>query len=253
MTANEAKPYYTKEEWQTAFKIASVRNPWDRLVSLYAQRMFLLQNYGETEDAAANQLLVKCGCYNISAAQVPGGWDTTQDDEIIQATFGSASPYECSFDHFLKRCAPLATRVPVVVERPDGTTFDSTMYENAAGLPQLGYYTETDSMQRLGHSPIALDFIMREENVQEHLVEALVAAGYNSSLAEACGASLLHVSAPLGYSHADASDFFPTKELQGVAKRLFAVDSEYFGYEFNVSGPMDVPYRSGWSKKEDPS
>jgi len=203
--AIEAMAYYTEEEWQHAFKITFVRNPWEREVSMWAMKMTDVVAQATPAGARAfgyAENMTQCGCTNSLqphlAPRLP--------EDVVEAEF------PCSYAFWLDHCP----------ESPD----HFRITEHSFLVDENG----------LDPDHVLVDFAGRTENMQKHLELALLAAGNNETLSAACAASLLHNDH--GSSHGPYADYYSS--THSIEMPYFNVDAAAFNYTFNVSGPMNV-------------
>jgi len=271
MTVQQARKYYTEDEWDSSYKVSFVRNPWDRIVSLWAfwmeeihkLELEVSQSTGNpansslrTEDdpylssRAVKLSLSACGCNRYSEQIVLTA--SKQRNGIIRGGANILVPpapalltnegddvsvgnhsYYCSFTRFVAGCADL-NEVQHVTDTLNGVKFNTTLFYNVAKLPQLAWIT--DEFGKFG-----VDFVGRTENLTNHFYELLVAAGNHPEHAAACANSTQKLMATKNHEAYDA--YYGNSMVLEKTNTLFQDDATFFGYNFNKPAPPTPVYK----------
>ena len=223
-SAQAARSFYTSVEWDHAYKITFVRNPWSRMVSFWAMLMSYSANppsdiLEEVAYLKAN-ILQPCGCMasNTSAKGLqPEGAEYFIDEPTLT----------CDLAYFVKNCVP------------------------AAYLTSLNFIQDADGQleasMKLDAEHIMLDFVGRTENLQAHLEQALVAAGNDAASSAACAASL--IDNDHGITHSSYETYFEPAidhayyTAADILSPTFQSDANAFGYDFNATDPTAVVFQ----------
>lgn len=238
MRSAEARQYYTEVEWQRAYKITFVRNPWQRLVSAWAQKMKMLVNYTRGVvpkpphvEADAMKMLA-CGCW----------WDNSsartsrrlRSEQASSATAALDASFPCSFEYWIESCHEA---------QEESRTGSGFTHSTGSQLEFTTPFSKWSQLNLLSANAVLrltlVDFIGRTENLREHLRQSLVAAGNSEALAAACAASLPHITH--GSSHLPYAGYYHT--IRTVQRDALINDGRVLGYEFNQSAtPIGVVF-----------
>jgi len=245
LTAEAAQRLYDPAVWDGAYKIAFVRNPWNRVVSYWAftadQANYDWWRASIESGTNVELILDTCGCTPVVAnevGQAPVSYVHTSINS--DPSLGNAS-YACSFTAFMLACADASLEITEeaqlngVVQNITWSTFTAP-----SQLDWLVASKDRPSAAALTEENSLVDFVGRNENLQEHFYAALVAAGNDEAVARACADSLPNDNSVW---HDTADKYFGTAKVMSRAADLFRKDAETFGYAFNESGPVDVIFR----------
>jgi len=245
LTAEAAQRLYDPAVWDGAYKIAFVRNPWNRVVSYWAftadQANYDWWRASIESGTNVELILDTCGCTPVVAnevGQAPVSYVHTSINS--DPSLGNAS-YACSFTAFMLACADASLEITAeaqlngVVQNITWSTFTAP-----SQLDWLVASKDRPSAATLTEENSLVAFVGRNENLQEHFYAALVAAGNDEAVARACADSLPNDNSVW---HDTADKYFGTAKVLSRAADLFRKDAETFGYAFNESGPVDVIFR----------
>jgi hypothetical protein len=222
------RPCFTEQEWNDAFVVAFVRNPWAREVSMWSLAM---------EDPSSNPLLVECGCTHAPWYDLASGSTAAENASVgASALRPEDSPLvngeapACTLGFYLSNCTASASHWLTDVSQ---TSFVSNVSDLSFDLT-----TAPAAVNRVSTSQVPMvDFIGREENLRAHLYEALVAAGNSASASAACAGLLPHET--LGTDHDDYTTYWRADDLPVAWVRdMLNIDAVRYGYGFNKTAPL---------------
>jgi len=234
-SAATTKTYYSDAEWQDAYKVVIVRNPWERLVSTWA--MHTTAAFAAASGEFHQMWLRECGCSGF-VANTTGYVANTTDP-----SFGDDA-YVCPFTHFMHNCVVEVEREVNGINITEWSAkggLDSIMTDFLTQLGQIeNDVARSLQVEHLLPDHVLVDFIGRQENLVAHFNEALVAAGNNASVAAACAENLPHIDEGSA-GHEEYTLYFQSEKTYKRSEQMLEMDATAFHYSFGLDGPFNAP------------